>query len=205
MTLKIIGAGFGRTGTSSLKEALERLGFLPCYHMDMVMEKPHQSQTWCEAFDQPSFDWTQLFQDYQATVDWPSTACYQALMQFYPEAKVILTVRDPEAWYTSAYNTIYQDQLHPEMWVENNWPLEVDEMVKKLVWQGTFDGQFEDKAEAMTVFQRHNEEVQRIVPAERLLVYEVTQGWDPLCEFLNVPVPDQPFPRTNTRQAYLQE
>lgn len=204
MSIKVIGAGFGRTGTSSLKIALEQLGFSPCYHMDVVMENPSHTQIWCEAAANQAVNWNLFFQGYQATVDWPSTAFYQELMSIYPDAKVILTVREPEKWYTSVYNTLYQDQLHPEMWVEYGWPLEIDNMVKKLVWQGTFEGKFEDKSFAIDRFRQHNEEVKRVVPPEKLLVYEVKEGWQPLCQFLNVPLPpDKPFPHANSRAEYL--
>jgi hypothetical protein len=203
MTINIIGAGFGRTGTSSLKNALEQLGVAPCYHMRDAMEEGGHIALWQAAATLGQGDWATIFQGYQATVDWPGTFFYQALMQQYPAAKVILTVRDPERWYTSTYETIYQDQLHPEMYEEFGWPLALDAMVKAVIWQGTFQGRFADRAYAIDCFQRHNAEVQRIVPAEKLLVYDIKAGWDPLCRFLHVPIPSAAFPHANSTEAYI--
>lgn len=204
MGIKIIGAGFGRTGTSSLKDALDRLGVTPCYHMRDVMEKSEHIRLWHDAAIHNQGDWATIFQGYLSTVDWPGTFFYKDLMKQYPDAKVILTVRNPESWYRSTYETIYQDQLHPEMYEEFGWPLALDEMVKAIIWQGTFQGRFDDSSYAIDCFQRHNAEVQRTVPAEKLLVYDIKDGWDPLCRFLNVPIPVEAFPHSNKTQEYLE-
>jgi hypothetical protein len=205
MTIKVIGAGFGRTGTSSLKGALDILGFGPCYHMWDIMQKPAHIALWQQAAHNGQGDWATIFDGYQATMDWPSAFFYRELIQQYPTAKVILTLREPESWYTSSYETIYQDQLHPEMFAEYGWPLSLDVMVKTIVWEGTFQNRFPDRAYAIDVFQRHNAEVQRVVPAEQLLVYEVNQGWEPLCHFLATPIPTTPFPHTNRSEDFLKE
>jgi len=203
MSLQVIGAGFGRTGTASLQAALNKLGFSPCYHMKDVMEKEGHIEFWHNAKCSDVVDWENFFQGYQATVDWPSTFFYKELMAAYPDAKVILTTRDPERWYTSSYDTIYQDQLHPEMFEEYGWPIELDTMLKAVVWQGTFQDKFEDKDYAIECFLRHNEEVKQFVPSERLLIYEVNEGWEPLCNFLNVlSLPDEPFPHANSTENY---
>ena len=114
--MKVIGAGFGRTGTLSVKAALEELGVGPCYHMVEVFDKPGHVALWQAAAEGKSIDWEELFADYNAVVDWPACTFYQQLMQAYPEAKVLLTVRDPQSWYESTKNTIYQvSRMSPEL------------------------------------------------------------------------------------------
>lgn len=209
MPLRLIGAGFGRTGTASLKAALEQLGFDKCYHMQEVFGHPEHVSLWQAAVDGKAVDWETLFDGYQATVDWPGCTFYKELMACYPEAKVLLNVRDPEAWYKSATDTIYRrSQMgFPKSLV----PLFVPRlrrfirMVNSLIWKKTFDGRFADKAYALSVFEGHIAEVKRTVPEDKLLVYEVKQGWEPLCAFLDVPVPDAPFPRLNDSAAFHQQ
>jgi len=208
--LKIIGAGFGRTGTMSLKAALEELGFSLCYHMTELFGKPAQVAQWEAAARGKPVDWNSIFEGYQATVDWPGCSFYQQLMEVYPEAKVLLTERDPESWYESAYNTIYQpiredagSNSTPPADGISGPPLEVASMIKAIIWEGTFGGKFADKDYAITVFKQHSEEVKRRVPPEKLLVYEVKEGWEPLCAFLEVEVPqDKPFPYLNDRNSF---
>ena len=208
--LKVIGAGLGRTGTSSLQSALVELGFGPCYHMFEVFTNPGHADFWRAAWRRGPADWDGVLGGYEATVDWPSCAFYEELMQRNPDAKVILSVRDPERWYESTRQTIYKigniatgspfsrlgfallSRLMFGRFKTGQGP-----MTEEIVWQGTFDGRFEDKDHAVGVFNRHNEKVQRRVPKERLLVYEVKQGWGPLCEFLGVEEPDKPFPHLN--------
>jgi hypothetical protein len=202
LMMRVIGAGFGRTGTMSLKVALEELGCGPCYHMMEVFEKPRHIELWQGAAEGRPVDWGELFTGYNSAVDWPACSFYQQLMDAYPEAKVLLTVRDPEKWYQSVRNTIYPTTMEesdvPELRAHR-------QMTRTLIWQGTFEGRFEDKQHAIAVFERHNQEVKRYVPAERLLVYEVQDGWEPLCRFLDVPVPEaKPFPRLNDTAAFQQ-
>jgi hypothetical protein len=200
--LKVIGAGFGRTGTLSLKHALEELGFGPCYHMSELFEKPHVDEQWDAIVSGEPADWPAIFKGYQATVDWPACAFYKELMQVYPNAKVLLSVRDPEKWYESVTSTIYpvshqNANSNPDRSVHRH-------MVDTLIWQRTFDNRFEDKEYAIGVFLRHNEEVKQHVPAEKLLVYNVKEGWEPLCAFLGVEVPaGKPFPHDNDRATFL--
>lgn len=199
MTLKVIGAGFGRTGTNSLKISLEELGFKKCYHMIEVMKNPSHMRQWTNIIEGGQADWQSLFDGYQAAVDWPASAYYKELIVAYPDVKVILTVRDPERWYESVVSTIYQ--------VNNKFGrvLQVIPVagrffngVDKLVWEGIFHGKLEDKAYAIKIFNQHIEEVKRTVPGERLLIFESKQGWEPLCAFLNVPVPaGKPYPHVN--------
>jgi hypothetical protein len=206
MTLEVIGAGFGRTGTMSLKVALEELGFGPCYHMREVFEHPEHIELWRAAAQGKPVDWEQIFGGYRATVDWPGCSFYNELMERNPDAKVILTVRDPQRWYESAYNTIYRitgAASSPVFYLASlvmpraKRMKRARRMIVELVWERDFDGRFEDREHAIETFERHNEEVEQRVPAEKLLVYEVKEGWAPLCEFLGVEVPDKPFPHLN--------
>jgi hypothetical protein len=200
MSIKVIGAGLGRTGTLSLKVALEDLGFARCYHMTEVLAHPEDARVWDAAARGEPVDWDSLFRGYQATVDWPGCSFSEELMRRYPEAKVILTVRDPEKWYDSARQTIYYVRRAIPTWARLLFPRmrRFTRMLDRIVWVGTFQGRFEDRPFAIEVFNRHNEQVRRTVPADRLLVYEVREGWGPLCAFLGVPVPDgKPFPHVN--------
>jgi hypothetical protein len=206
--VKVIEAGFGRTGTMSLKVALETLGFDPCYHMTEVFAHPEHTGFWISAWRGEPADWDGVLGGYEAAVDWPACSFYEDLMERHPAAKVILSVRDPERWYESVRNTIYELSVvvprHPiyrigyklvSLFVFRGSG-DVD-LADEIIWQGTFDGRFEDKNYAIEVFERHNAEIRQRVPGVRLLVYDVKAGWGPLCEFLGVEVPDEPFPRTN--------
>lgn len=200
--MKVIGAGFGRTGTMSLKIALEQLG-LPCYHMKELISHPQHAPHWDAASRGQAVDWDAVFKGYEATVDWPGAAFWRELMQRYPDAKVILTLRSPESWFKSASETIFSiDQHFPIGLVLPYLPGfgRIFPIAQRIVHHGTFGGRHLDPEHAMAVFRAHAEEVQRTVPPERLLVYEVKQGWEPLCAFLGVPVPSAPFPRVNDTQ-----
>jgi Sulfotransferase domain len=207
MALKVVGAGFGRTGTLSLKNALEKLGFAPCYHMMEVFPRPEHVAMWHRLAFEHSMDWDLLFRDFQATVDWPSARWWREIAAHYPEAKVLLSVRDPEAWYKSMIDTIYQPMKWP---VPDSVPELArlqNEMARKAILEETFDNRFEDKAHAIEIFNRHTQEVRDTIDPARLLVFDVKEGWAPLCRFLEVPIPDQPFPRLNdtaTTQAMIQ-
>ena len=207
MALKVVGAGFGRTGTLSLKNALEKLGFAPCYHMMEVFPRPDHVRMWHRLAFENAIDWDRLFRDFQATVDWPSARWWREIAAHYPEAKVLLSVRDPEAWYKSMIDTIYQPMKWP---VPDSVPELArlqNEMARKAILEETFDNRFEDKAHAIEIFNRHTQEVRDTIDPARLLVFDVKEGWAPLCHFLEVPIPDQPFPRLNdtaTTQAMIQ-
>jgi hypothetical protein len=192
----------------SLKAALEELGFGPCYHMIEVFAHPEHADLWQAAWRGEPVDWEGFLGGYEAAVDWPACTFYEQLMERHPDAKVILTVRDPDRWYESTRSTIYELSM-----IATRSPLfrlvfgairllrfgrvGSGNMADEIIWDGTFDGRFEDKGYAVEVFERHNEEVRRRVPHDRLLVYEVSEGWGPLCEFLGVQEPDTPFPRLN--------
>jgi Sulfotransferase domain len=215
MTIKIIGAGFGRTGTLSLKTALEELGFNKCYHMIELFQNPEKVKFWENASQGKPVDWDALFEGYSAIVDFPGCDYYLQLMQHYPDAKVILTIRDPETWYESTLNSIYQAQppaiakflmaLKSLFYSRERYLLRLFRLINHDVWQRDFQGKFEDKNLAIDIFKQHIEEVKRVVPPEKLLVFQVKQGWEPLCNFLGVPIPvDKPFPRLNDRISFNQ-
>jgi hypothetical protein len=195
MPLEVIGAGFGRTGTLSLKLALEQLGFGPCHHMLEVLKNPESIAWWVDAADGAP-NWEKIFAGYRACVDWPAATFYHTLAQAYPEAKVILTERDSEAWFRSTQATIFPAAFPPDT------PAAFDQMFRKVIG-ALFDQRIRDHDHVIGVFERHNAEVRRRIPPERLLVYEVSQGWEPLCTFLGVPVPDAPMPKTNTTEEFL--
>jgi len=201
--MKIIGAGFGRTGTSSVKVALDDLGFGPCHHMTELFNQPERATLWEAAAAGHPVDWDELLAGYQSTVDWPACTFYAQLMEAYPEALVLLTVRDPERWYQSCRDTIYRSSASRADAPDANAPDPVAHMIDTIIWQGTFGGAFEDKQRAISIFQRHNQEVQERVPSDRLLVYEVKQGWEPLCRFLGVDAPaGTPFPHLNDTMTF---
>ena len=200
--MKVIGAGFGRTGTLSLKAALERLGVGRCHHMSELFANPEQPEMWRQVVEGERSDWDTIFAGYGATVDWPGCAFWRELMDHFPEATVLLSVRDPGRWHESVMSTIYNS-------LTRDVPADVPAFVhahvalaRTLVLERTFDGRLHDRDHAIAVFERHNEEVKRSVPAERLLVYEASEGWGPLARLLDVPAPDEPFPRVNTTEEF---
>ena len=208
--MKVIGAGFGRTGTASLQRALVELGFGPCYHMFEVFSNPGHAGFWEAAWRGEPADWDGILGPYGATVDWPGCAFYEEFMRRHPDAKVLLSVRDPRRWYESVRRTIYElNRLSTgspfsrlgfallSRSVFGSFKTGQAPMADEIIFQGTFGGRFEDEDHAKAVFERHNAEVRRKVPPEKLLVYEVEQGWGPLCDFLGVEEPDGPFPHLN--------
>ena len=195
MALKVIGAGFGRTGTMSLKAALEQLGLGPCYHMVECMPRgPEHWQHWIDAADGKP-DWDRLFDGFGSTVDFPASTSYRALAEHYPEAKVILTVRDPERWFDSTQETIFAPD-----WTAYLRTVEMGHFIRRTI-NDYLQDRMHDREHLIRRFEEHNDEVRRTIPAERLLVYEVRQGWQPLCDFLNLPVPDGDFPNVNDTKA----
>lgn len=208
MTIRVIGAGIGRTGTASLKRALEQLGFDKCYHMDEVATD--HAAMWIDAAEGKTVNWDALFNGYQAAVDLPPYAFYAELIAYYPDAKVILTLREPEEWYESASQTIFR--LPPPILVrllrliskfshKLKRLTDMERVARKVGIEYFFNNDL-SRENSINVFNRHNDTVQRTVPPERLLVYDVKQGWEPLCRFLGVAVPDFPFPHKNTREDF---
>lgn len=218
--LKVIGAGFGRTGTLSLKTALEELGVGPCYHMAEVINHTDHAPVWVAAWQGEPVDWHTLLHGYQAAVDWPACSFYKELMEAYPTAKVILSVRDPEQWYESVLHTVYAVSQHfessspPEELAQftrfSTTPSQLGEpdmqavaSLGKIIWEKVFNGRFEDREYAISVFLQHVENVKQHVPAEKLLVYNVKEGWEPLCAFLGIEPPaDKAFPHVNDRASF---
>ena len=199
MELKVIGLGLGRTGTYSLKTALESLELGPCHHMERVAQNmPVQLPLWNEALhQQPNFD--AIYAGMQSAVDWPTAAFYRELYAAYPKARFILTHRSKESWAESFGSTIYQLLADRE-----KAPAPVREwldMVVQAIGESGFPMglDFEGLAER---YEAHNQAVRDLIPAEQLLVYQVKEGWAPLCQFLNVAVPATEFPRTNNREEF---
>jgi hypothetical protein len=201
-----------RTGTLTQKLALEELGLTPCYHWVNVIADLDQVALWDQALDGGA-PWEKVFGEARATVDWPGGYFYRELMNFYPDAKVLLSVRDPESWERSFRDTIWtMSHGHSLMPLLSRARAEVDPrwrkylaLVDRMFWgpQGSFAAgdQPEQLIEQMLA---HTEEVKRAVPAERLLVWEVSEGWEPLCRFLEVDVPATPFPHANDRDTFLE-
>jgi hypothetical protein len=200
--MKVIGAGFGRTGTMSMQGALKILGY-PCYHMKEVPEQPGHLKAWHEFVGgRAPMDWTVLFADYEATVDFPACLYYQELLREFPDAKVVLNVRDPQRWFDS-FLTLQQttDRFRIFRFIPKarRFIDFVDLLLGKV-----FDSP-RDRDHCIEVFNRHNREVQERVPEDRLLVFQVQQGWEPLCKFLGHEVPQGiPFPHLNEGKETLE-
>jgi hypothetical protein len=200
MTLKVIGAGEGRTGTMSIKLALEKLGFGPCHHMSEVIMHPESAALWLDAIDGRP-DWDAIYKGYSSAVDAPTCIFWRELAAFYPQAKIILSMRDAESWFESGQATILSPMAHRSF---AGTPLEAFfQKIGPRNYGITRPEQMQDKNFMIAYFQRHNAEVQRTIPKDRLLVYDVREGWAPLCRFLGAPIPDAPFPRANTREDML--
>ena len=192
--MKIIGAGFPRTGTMSMQAALQRLGY-PCYHMREVAMRPGHIEAWRNYVTGQPMDWETLFEGFEATADMPACYYFEELLNHYPAAKVILALRAPTGWLAS-YQTLLAETRRARSANPDNRPMqkffEFAEMLRAKVFQGNLEPENLKK-----VFSTHNEKVVRVVPQDRLLVFEVTQGWEPLCAFLERTVPDEDFPRLN--------
>ena len=199
MALKIIGAGFGRTGTLSMKAALERLGYVKCHHMVEVFASANQMRMWDEIGQGATPDWDAVFNGFQAAVDFPSASYWREIADHYPDAKVILTTRSFESWYKSASETIYAVSANMPGWMKAIVPRarRISRMIEHTVWAHVFHGRFDDYEHARKVFEEHEAAVKAAFPPERLLVFEPKQGWEPLCAFLGKDVPGEPFTHVN--------
>jgi Sulfotransferase domain len=211
--MRLIGAGLPRTGTLSQKVALEMLGVAPCYHMVNVLADLDEAQVWRRALDGEA-PWEELFDGFQATVDWPGSFFYRELVELYPEAKVLLSVRDADAWERSMRQTIwgifYGDMLIRDLSfartrVDPKWRGYIEMMEQ--MWQQSgliADGAATSSDSMKSAMERFNDEVQRTVAPERLLVWSVSDGWEPLCEFLELPIPDTDFPHLNDSNQFAE-
>lgn len=196
MEIAVVGAGLGRTGTHSLKLALEQLLGAPCHHMTEILGDPAQAPAWIAAIDGEPVDWPTMLAPYRSVVDWPGCSFWPELTEVYPEALVLLSVRDPESWYRSASSTIFQsfDRVPPELqaWME---------AVRRLFGQ-RFSDRLDDPTAMMDAYAAHNDAVRAKVPADRLLEWALGDGWEPICDRLGLPVPAEPFPVTNTTSEF---
>jgi len=199
MALNIIGAGVGRTGTYSLKLAINQLELGPCHHMDEVLHNmPVHVPIWSAAVAGKP-DWSAIYSGYQSAVDWPTACFFRELVNAFPAAKFVLTQRDPEKWADSFGATIYKllagrDEAPPEM---RDWLGMVNDVIARTGFPPGLD-----RDELVQAFIAHNNAVKEAIPASQLLVFEVKDGWEPLCSFLDVPVPADAFPRTNHREEF---
>ena len=199
MTLKIIGAGLGRTGTFSLRLAINRLDFGECHHMEVVLQNMAKQVPLWNAAVRGTPDWQAAYHGFGSAVDWPTACFFRELADAYPTAKFVLTVRNAESWADSFQATIQKlvnerKQAPAEF---QDWLAMVDAVLTKT----GFPGHLERNA-LIAAFNAHNEAVKQTIPSDRLLVFEVKDGWQPLCHFLGVRVPDEPFPRTNSREEF---
>jgi hypothetical protein len=199
MTIGIFGTGVGRTGTYSLKVALNQLGLGPCHHMEEVIHHlPVQVPLWSAALSgRPN--WQAIYSGYESAVDWPTAGFFRELSAAYPLAKFVLTQRSPESWADSFGGTIYKllgsnEAPPPEKraWLE---------MCTGVIARTGFPCGL-DRDGLIRGFVAHNGAVKKAIPSDHLLIYDVKEGWDPLCKFLGVPVPPGAFPRTNDRAEF---
>lgn len=199
MSLNVIGAGVGRTGTYSLKLAINQLGLGPCHHMEEVLHHmPEQVPLWSAAASGQA-DWSRIYSGYKSAVDWPTACFFRELAGVFPQSRFVLTVREPHRWAESFSATIYtllqgKEQAPPEM---RDWL----EMAAEVIARTGFPFGLSHE-ELVQAFNAHNNAVREAIPANRLLVFEVKDGWQPLCDFLETPVPASDFPRTNHREEF---
>ncbi len=192
--MRVIGAGLGRTGTFSLKLALEQLLDGPCYHMAEVFERPQDVSVWLQAAKGGAVDWKALLEGYAAGVDWPLCSFAVELAEVYPDALVLLSVRDFDAWWKSASSTIFAFQQD----AEGEWK----EMVEAL-FSNTFTLDLGNRQACREAFDRHHRRIRERIPASRILEWRPGDGWSPICDALGMAVPDQPFPHRNTTEEFL--
>ena len=193
--MRVIGAGLGRTGTNSLKLALEQLLGAPCYHMFEVRQNEHHVPIWHAAALGEKVSWSSLFEGYAAGVDWPVSAYWRELSEFYPDSIILLSTRDPEKWWQSASETIF-----PSILSEQEDGRARRQMIREMLKQFTPD--LTDKEACIRAFVAHNEDVRRNAPKDRLVEWTAADGWGPLCDALGVAVPTEPFPHTNSKAEF---
>jgi hypothetical protein len=198
MTLQVVGAGLGRTGTHSLKAALEQLLGEPCYHMMEVFGRPDDIPVWLAAVNGDMPDWNTFLADYRAAVDWPASAFWRELVEANPDAVVLLSSRDADSWWKSATNTIFQitqrEAADPAM--KAQMEMAIDMLSKR------FTPKWQDETAAKAAYEQHNADVRASVPADRLIDYRPGDGWAPICEKLGLPIPSEPFPHLNTTDEF---
>lgn len=193
MVLQVIGTGFGRTGTDSMRAALNMLGFGPTHHMFEVIENPRQKELWRALAQGAPPDWEALFEGYNACIDWPSAFYWRELIEVYPDARVILTWRTPDSWWTSFEKTIVEAVKSSE---------DPESLGRALIEAQVFGGRMDDRRHAIRVYESNIAAVLDTVPADRLLVHKLGDGWGPLCAHLGVPVPDADYPNRNSQRDF---
>lgn len=198
MALQVVGAGLGRTGTHSLKVALEQLLGGPCYHMIEVFGRPADPTVWADAAEGNPPDWAEFLVDYRAAVDWPASACWSELADAFPDAVVLLSVRDPDKWWKSASDTIFQVIGNPDGPRNDNpeWGRMIDAMMAR------FTPDYLDEDAAKAAYLAHNQRVRDTIAPDRLVEWSPGDGWEPICTALGVPVPDTEFPHVNTTDDF---
>jgi len=202
MALEIIGSGLGRTGTKSLQSALNLLGFGPCHHMVEVFAHPETMPLWIAAGEGRP-DWDAIFEGYRSMVDYPGAHYWRQLADYYPHAKVLHTVRDPNKWFDSTQATIFSAANSRVHLANDPAAVAADPAVAFFAsFTSDLRPHIADRARMTDYFRRHTEAVKAAIPPERLLVYEAGQGWEPLCAFLGVPVPDEPYPSENSTAEF---
>ena len=203
MALEIIGPGFGRTGTSSLKTALEHLGYGPAHHMFEVRDNPAQLPHWQALARREQPDWNTVFAGYRSQCDWPGARFWRELADFYPDAKVVLTVRDPDEWYDSMQATIMRLMAARGSIADPHLGGLVN-MGGVLIEMDEFDGRVTDRDYAIGKFNKRIADVKATIPSSRLLVFNVQEGWEPLCKFLGCDVPAISFPKLNSSRQFTE-
>lgn len=200
--MKVIGVGYLRTGTTSLTLALEQLGFGPCYHMRVVNREPSRAEDWLAALENPStVVWDKVFRGFQSTVGSPGCDFWIEITDAYPQAKVILSMRSAQSWYDSAAQTVVAAMAAAALPRPGPAPAALDRL-QQLTWAREFGPDFDDRDHVIEVFNRHVSAVQQRISADRLLMFQAGDGWPPLCEFLEVPIPSTPFPHENDRATF---
>ena len=194
--LKVVGAGLGRTGTKSLKFALEHLLGKPCYHMTEVFSHPEHIPLWRAASRGESVDWSAIFDGYIAAVDWPSSSFWSELSTIYPDSLVILSYRDADSWWQSASSTIFPKIRESE----GEWRSMVNEL-----FEHRFTPDTTDRSACIEAFNQHNELVRNAGLGPRLLEWQASDGWEPLCRALDLEIPEEAFPHVNSTAAFIQE
>jgi len=209
MSLFVIGTGLSRTGTTTLRKVIEELGFGPCYNSTELFIRPRGIEFW-EALEKgQEVDFESFFSDYNAIIGFPGYIFHQQLKDRYPSAKIILSYRDPDEWYEDISTTVFESaSSHVNKAYANEVrsfdPYLADCIERihalqlRMLEENYFEGRFSDQELSVKRYVEWNESIKEIYPEDELLVYQVTEGWEPVCEFLGVPVPeDKEFPHLN--------
>ena len=214
MSLRVVGTGLSRTGTTTIRKVLEELGFGPCYNSSELFTRPRGIEFWDALEQKQNVDFDEFFTNYKAIIGFPGYIFHQELKEKYPDAKVILSVRDPELWYDDISNTVFEsgpshvNQAYAEKVREFDPYLadcisRIHALQKRNLEDDYFEGRFADKDYAVQRYVQWTERIIGLYDADELLVYSVFDGWEPICEFLDVPVPEnKPFPHLNDPDTF---